>query len=464
MNRGRVACPFAFWLTAMCLPALGASAADKAPEEVLKSKGLTKVGLCYVLDEDKNLSEWMRTTRAPEKKVEDSIRRRANLERDIQAAYATMRDLDEQNRAQTAKLEKMSKEAFGSYNYQVDKVNVIRAKLRDGLQFVEKRQKAMQEIGDPTDEYVAIVLKLSDMFESLSGKYEALAADNEVKSALDRINATEKAKVRLGPSERFKQELPGVRRLRETVNSATIKFDFVGGVPQVPVTLNGSVKVEMIVDSGAATVTLTSETAQKLGLNPGPTDRTIKLVSADGTETEAHVMTLKSVRLGKFTVENVECAVQPPSIKGAVDLLGGTFLRRFVYKMDLSAGVLKLSEITLHPADSQASGARSATTTPAAPGLPTAGARPPAKAPAAAPAVKIVSARWGGGNNWSDVTQKMIELVTAGGDIWANPTTLGADPTPGWRKHLEITYVKDGQQKTMRIDEDQQVHSSDLKP
>jgi hypothetical protein len=42
------------------------------------------------------------------------------------------------------------------------------------------------------------------------------------------------------------------------------------------------------------------------------------------------------IRLGKFTVKDVECLVMPDNGREVTTLLGGTFLERFVYKMDLT--------------------------------------------------------------------------------------------------------------------------------
>ncbi len=70
--------------------------------------------------------------------------------------------------------------------------------------------------------------------------------------------------------------------------------------------------------------------------------------------------------------------------------------------------------------------------------------------------LKIIKARWGGGNNWADVSVPVQRAVGEGKTVVAKRDFLGADPTPGWRKHLEITYEKDGQQKSVSIDEDRQ--------
>lgn len=72
-------------------------------------------------------------------------------------------------------------------------------------------------------------------------------------------------------------------------------------------------------------------------------------------------------------------------------------------------------------------------------------------------AVVIVSARWGGGRHWADVTDKVKQLLADQGTFWANPSSLGADPTPGWRKHLEIIYIKEGVRKKLTLDEDKKL-------
>jgi hypothetical protein len=67
---------------------------------------------------------------------------------------------------------------------------------------------------------------------------------------------------------------------------------------------------------------------------------------ADGSQIEGFVSKLKSVRLGQFTVGDVECVVLPDSVKGAENLLGGSFLRHFVYRMDLGAGELHMAQMS----------------------------------------------------------------------------------------------------------------------
>jgi hypothetical protein len=88
-----------------------------------------------------------------------------------------------------------------------------------------------------------------------------------------------------------------------------------------------------------------------------------------------------------------------------------------------------------------------------------AGAPPATPPPPARPPLRlvVVSARWGGGRNWVDVTNKVRQLFKDQSPFFANPSTLGADPTPGWRKRLEITCLKDGRRRRLIRDEDQKL-------
>ena len=75
----------------------------------------------------------------------------------------------------------------------------------------------------------------------------------------------------------------------------------------------------------------------------------------------------------------------------------------------------------------------------------------------------IISARWGGGKVWVDVTKNLQEWVAGDDDFWADNESLGSDPTPGWGKTLEIKYKIDGEEKTLKIAENKLVPREKLK-
>jgi hypothetical protein len=68
----------------------------------------------------------------------------------------------------------------------------------------------------------------------------------------------------------------------------------------------------------------------------------------------------------------------------------------------------------------------------------------------------IVTARWGGGNHWADVTYRVREAVGKGDTVVANPGFLQSDPTPGWRKRLQITFDRAGEVNSIDLDEGRQ--------
>ena len=224
-------------------------------------------------------------------------------------------------------------------------MNNLANRVKETLNFKKQREQDLQKLGNAPDDYMTLTMDLADKMESTAKRYEALAADQRVQKALTDINAMAAHKLKLGPSASFLEELPRWRKLRAAIDAADIKLDTEHGVPMVEVTLNGSHKQRMVLDSGASVVLLTAEAAQEIGLTPGPNDPTITMVTANGVKVDARLMHLESIRLAQVTAENVECTVLPATVKGATCLLGGTFLRHFVYKMDLAAGTLHMLQV-----------------------------------------------------------------------------------------------------------------------
>jgi len=115
-----------------------------------------------------------------------------------------------------------------------------------------------------------------------------------------------------------------------------------GGVDHVYASLGkGKVSTKLVFDTGASITTISAKLAGRIGLKPKPGDPPIQLTTADGTMVQAKRLVIPSVRVGRFTVQNVECAVMPAD-KGDVDpLLGQTFFKHF--KVEYSPEARKLS-------------------------------------------------------------------------------------------------------------------------
>lgn len=99
--------------------------------------------------------------------------------------------------------------------------------------------------------------------------------------------------------------------------------------------------IEVMVDSGASIVALSSEDAQRAGIHIRDRDYTQLVNTANGVARIAPV-TLDRVSIGDITVRDVQAAVMEPG-KLATSLLGMSFLSR-LQRVDMRGGVLVLQE------------------------------------------------------------------------------------------------------------------------
>jgi aspartyl protease family protein len=104
--------------------------------------------------------------------------------------------------------------------------------------------------------------------------------------------------------------------------------------------INGQ-KVVVLVDTGATSVAISADTAQRLGIYLTKSDFTGRVRTANGVVAVAPVK-LREVTLGNVTVRNVEAAVSPGDTLG-VNLLGMSFLGR-LSKFEVNDGELVLTQ------------------------------------------------------------------------------------------------------------------------
>ena len=338
----------AAWLMAWGGGAL-AQGKEKAPEEVLKERGLSQSGSLYLVEVDAKLPESLRAVRQGKKQVDDYLDKRGKIERELNRVDAGILEMERDYQALNARWADVKGKGAVENNILVGQLKTAESRMREAAKYRENVEKELTKLSDPRDPYVGVLMDVAAKMEAGARRYEELAKDGAVTAALEQINRTARPKVGLGPSPQFAQELPVIRRLRGMVESAAIKFSLTAGVPEVSVTVNENGSVPMIVDSGASMVTLTAASAKRLGIKPGPDDPVVKTIDANGRVTESKVVVLKSVRVGSFVVENVKAAVMPATSQGKHNLLGGTFLRHFVYRLDLAAGEMHVSRVKSKP-------------------------------------------------------------------------------------------------------------------
>lgn len=72
--------------------------------------------------------------------------------------------------------------------------------------------------------------------------------------------------------------------------------------------------------------------------------------------------------------------------------------------------------------------------------------------------VWIISATYGSGNSFADVTDRVNDLIHQSNvEFFARPEWLHADPTPGWNKALVIVYEYKGRRHMFSTGEGGQV-------
>jgi clan AA aspartic protease (TIGR02281 family) len=327
-----------------------ASVELEAVEAQLKAQGLTRVGITYLLDVDARIAEHLKPSRQAKKQLDDYVRHRASVAASIRKADEQVAQWVREYGALNDQLTRTN--APRAHNQLVGQINALAAKVKEAERYKTQREKELANIPAPREDYGALVAELAEKLELADKRYAELAKSAEVAAALAKLS--EKGpKFRLGPSPGFTQTLKDTRRVRDRTKSSVIRLSMDQGVPHVDVTLNGSVTRAMVVDSGAGLVSLTHEVAQRLGLKPGPDDPVVKLVTADGKTTEGRLMTLDTVKVGQFVVEDVQCAILPADVPADVCLLGGTFLQNFIYRMDLASGQLHLTQVAGKPKDQQ---------------------------------------------------------------------------------------------------------------
>ena len=107
--------------------------------------------------------------------------------------------------------------------------------------------------------------------------------------------------------------------------------------------LNGSIDVELLVDTGANLVSIPPHTARRLGIQIRRKNA-VPVLLADGSTGEAMPITLRSIKVGNAEAKNVKAIVLiadqgQPQPKG---LLGMSFLNNFHLKLDTDKNILTL--------------------------------------------------------------------------------------------------------------------------
>jgi clan AA aspartic protease (TIGR02281 family) len=337
----------------------GQASKAQSPEDVFRSKGLTHLGFWLILCDEEDIHDNIRALRAAKMSIRDDVVARRDSTVALNQAHRNLDQLEAELKTTEDQLTQsinnpvqLDNKNVEPYNNWVNTNNKLQAKRDSLIEDIHKQERELDElqkrdatIKDSRSRYVNMAMDMGSKAESVAAAYARLAKDTELAAAIDQYNQTAQPRARLGPSGRFLDDLQFIRQCAKEVLSSPVPVESAGGVDCVSAVLNETVTATMVWDSGAAMVTLSAATASAAGLQPTDKDESIDLTVADGRKVTAKVMTLDSIRLAGFTVKNVECAVLPPDYHGTDDLLGDTFQKHFVCRLDQQTRQLQLTPI-----------------------------------------------------------------------------------------------------------------------
>jgi clan AA aspartic protease (TIGR02281 family) len=325
-----------------------ASTLTQEPDDLLKSRGLSlkRGSSTYVLAAEAGIQSKLNEAQRACKQFNFAFGHQQEFERESDLRRRMVPALLEERIVRNQQIRTINQQDVIQHNQLVARINEINDQLRliDSMTADPRlKQEIDSEVAQRRAAYIQVVLEMREQTNSIAHDYQALAQEDAVKSALAVLASKSKSPPKLGPSRGFEEAVKQLAKWEKSVLSKSIEMRRKGGVFEVDVTVNGRETTPMIFDTGASLVTLSAEFAGKIGLNPGPTDPTIQLHDATGGITEAKKMTISSVRVGPFTVNNVACAVMPPTKRDVPLLLGQSFINQFTHKVD--NGRLLLSSV-----------------------------------------------------------------------------------------------------------------------
>jgi len=390
MHARRTAAPIGLLMLWACCGAVGAEPAS--PEELLQSKGLSKRMNYFCLAGEPDLNKVLGGPQA------EAVKRKKAVDAAQEAAAAAKAKVDEiqksflQWREEYDKLRiQLQRATTGTQRSRlIERMNSVTVAI-DALPVqMQKADKSLQEAraaaAQKREEFIQYLMKLRKQYDELADRYRQLADDAQVYKAVEEYSRAARRSFTLGP---MKATTDALKRLEADVISEEIPIhQGQGRLWYVFVTFNDQPPQELAIDTGASLISLPWKTAETVGLAPSSQSPKFKVQLADGRTVEARLVVADVVRVGKFTVEKVRCAVMPEDLTEAMPLLGLSFLGQFNFKVDQEKARLVMAAGGQGAKDAKAGASR--TGRPSSPADSAAGSKP-ADGEAGKPAAKTAA-------------------------------------------------------------------------
>ncbi|MCA9090650.1 MAG: retroviral-like aspartic protease family protein [Planctomycetaceae bacterium] len=336
-------------LMLLAIPANGQTLSDaKAAVDAL---GLSVSGTYLVAGGEQELSKNITQFGLLKREILQNSRRLSTMERQYAQFEQQFGQLRQQQVQLNAQLANANPNNVLAYNQLVGAINAVTGQLdlmqQQQVQMDEQLSETKSGLSKAREGIVQLILDSRQLVNDTQQAYETLNADPQVVSAVSAYATAAKRDYKLGPSTTFAANLKKLEDMEKSLESETIQLaDSGGGTFHVDVIVNGKIQQKMILDSGASLVTLPLAMATQMGIKVNEDDdETIILKIANGDEINGYPKTIPSLKVGKFTVENVECVVLDSSAIGAEPLLGMSFLGNFKFELNAAEKSLSLMRL-----------------------------------------------------------------------------------------------------------------------
>lgn len=337
---------------ACCLSQLASPA---VADELADAKGaLDKLGVRVfssglALANEPELSKEMGKAAALKKALLDAGKAQAAAEQAVAKGELAMTNLRKQQIAISTQLAKVNPNDVTLHNKLVGALQAMEGQFilaeKEVARLGEQVKAARGKTNEAREAYIDFILNARKLANQIEADYQSKAAKADVTAALEKLNKAAGKQYKLEPSPAFIANVRRLKALEDTVLSEAIPITGDADHPKVSAFIDGKYQQEMLVDSGASVVCLPWALAVKYGLKPTDNDQRIRLILADGREIEGWAKVIPSLRVGKFEVEKVQCAVLGEDAVKAEASLGMSFLRHFKFEIDSDSKTLTMVKV-----------------------------------------------------------------------------------------------------------------------
>jgi len=326
---------------------------DQQATEGLQAKGVRVLNSGLALADETTLSKSLRLSDQLRHKLQTASRSLSKLEKDSYVLKEQVNRLRRANVQMSAQLATVNA-GGGGVRLNNKLVGALKANegqmelLKDRREEVETQIKQSRaSLNQEVEKFSGQLLAIRKQADSIRDRYDELAADTAVKEAVALLNQDAKQTLEVTPSRGFKAMQRRLKAMEDMVLTENIPLEVTpGGTMYVSVVINGEHQQQMVLDSGASVISLPGSIAAKCGIEVDSSAPRIQLTLADNSVISGRLVTIAQVRVGKFIVENVECAVLGPEAINAPPLLGMSFLGNFKFEVDANDQSLRMIKVT----------------------------------------------------------------------------------------------------------------------